>query len=105
MWLQWGLYILIGLFEWFGIITNMQKMVTMVCQSGTTSRQKYAASYGWWMTREGYPKHVKQRQNLVWGECGAELDVEYMTAQLHMQHSWKGQAEPIQHPLPILTQN
>ena len=32
VWLQWVFDIIIGLFEIFGIINNMEKMVTMVCQ-------------------------------------------------------------------------
>ena len=62
-------------------------MVTIVCHPGPISRQKSAASYGWQMTGEGDPNHVKKRQKLVWRECGADLGVEYMTAQLQMQHS------------------
>ena len=38
LWLQWGFYIIIGLFEQFGIINNMEKMVTMVCQPGPITR-------------------------------------------------------------------
>ena len=53
----------------------MEKMVTMVCQTGDIARQQSAAAYWWWMTREGDPNRVKQHQNLVWGERGAELDV------------------------------
>ena len=77
----------------------------MVCQTGTITRQQSAAAYGWSMTGEGVPNHVKQRQKLVWGECGSELDVAYMTAQIQMQHIWQGQARPLTHPLPILTKN
>ena len=40
VWLQWEFAIIIGLFERFGIITNMEKMVKMVCQPGTISRQQ-----------------------------------------------------------------
>ena len=39
VWLQWVFGILIGLFEWFGIINNTEKMVTMVCQPGPITRQ------------------------------------------------------------------
>ena len=46
VWLQWGFGILIGLFEWFCIINNMNKMVTMVCQTEHISRKKSAAAYG-----------------------------------------------------------
>ena len=49
VWLQWVFYILIGLFERFGIINNMEIMVTMVCQHGPITRQKSSASYGWRM--------------------------------------------------------
>ena len=66
----------------------MEKMVTMVCQTGDIARQQSAAAYWWWMTREGDPNRVKQRQKLVSGECGAEFDVAYMTAQIQMQHRW-----------------
>ena len=40
VWLQWVFDILIGLLERFGIITNMEKMATMVCQPGTIARQQ-----------------------------------------------------------------
>ena len=38
VWLQWVFDILIGLFKRFGIINNMEKMVTMVCQHGPITR-------------------------------------------------------------------
>ena len=50
VWMQWVFGILIGLFECFGIITNMEKMVTMVCQPGPDARQQYSVAYGWRMT-------------------------------------------------------
>ena len=34
VWLQWLFDIIIGIFERFGIINNMENMVTMVCQPG-----------------------------------------------------------------------
>ena len=37
VWLQWGFYILIGLFEWFGIINNMEKMVKLCVSLGPLS--------------------------------------------------------------------
>ena len=73
--MQWEFEIKVGLFEWVGIMTNMENMITMVCQHGPISSQQYAAADGWRMTREGDPNRVKQHQNLVWGERGAELDV------------------------------
>ena len=39
VWLQWVFDILIGIFERFAIINNMEKMVTMVCQPGPITRQ------------------------------------------------------------------
>ena len=65
VWLQWVFDIIIGLFERFGIRTNMNNMVTMVCQFGPIARQKSAAAYGWRMNGEGDHNHVKQRQKLV----------------------------------------
>ena len=47
VWLQRLFDILIGLFGWFSIRTNMEKMVTIVCQSGHITRQKYSVAYGW----------------------------------------------------------
>ena len=46
VWLQWGFGILIGLFEWFCIITNMKKMVKMVCQTGHISRKQSSTACG-----------------------------------------------------------
>ena len=51
MWLKWVFDILIGLFERFGIINNMEKMVKMVCQTGPITRQQSSVAYGWWMNR------------------------------------------------------
>ena len=48
--MQWVFDILIGLFGWFGIRTNMENMVTMVCQPGPYARQQSSVSYGWKMT-------------------------------------------------------
>ena len=105
VWLQWVFDILIGLFEWFGVRTYMEKIVTMVCQSGPIATQQSNVAYGWRMTVEGDPNRVNQLRKLVWQECGGELDVAYMTAQIQMQHIWQGQARPLTHPLPILTKN
>ena len=66
VWLQWELDIVIGLFDKFGIITNVEKMLEMVCQNGPISRQKYFTSYGCQMTRKGYPHCVKQFRIGVW---------------------------------------
>ena len=38
VWLQWLFDILIGLFESFGIINSMEKMMTMVCKTGPITR-------------------------------------------------------------------
>ena len=38
VWLKWLFDIIIGLFESFGIINNMEKMVTMVCNTGPITR-------------------------------------------------------------------
>ena len=105
VWLHRESDILIGLFERFGIRTYMEKMVTMVCRPEPIARQQSVAAYGWLMTGEVYPKHMKQRHKLVWGECGAELDVAYMTSQLQMNYRWQGKSRPLPQPLPILTQN
>ena len=105
VWLQWVFDIPIGLFEWFGIIINMENMVTMVCQPGPIATQQSNVAYGWRMTGEGDPYRVNQSQKLVWGVCGGELDVEYMTAQIQIEHIWKVHARPQQQPLIILTQN
>ena len=58
VWLQWVFDILIGIFERFGIINNMENMVTMVCQPGTIISQHSTASYGWRMNRKGDPKNL-----------------------------------------------
>ena len=65
VWLQWLFDIIIGIFERFGIINNMEEMVAMVCQTGTIARQQSSAAYGWQMNGEGYPYHVNQCQKLV----------------------------------------
>ena len=69
VWLQWVFDILIGLFERFGIINNMENMVKIMCQPGPITRQQSSAAYGWWIKVEEYPNHVNQCQKLVWGEC------------------------------------
>ena len=38
VWLKWLFDIIIGLFESFGIINNMEKMVTMMCNTGPITR-------------------------------------------------------------------
>ena len=67
VWLQWGFDIIIEIFDKFEIITNVEKMLDMVCQTGTIVRQKYSTSYGIQMTSKGYPHCVKQFQMLVCG--------------------------------------
>ena len=44
--LQWVFDILIGIFERFGIINNMENMATMVCQPGPITRKQSFAAYG-----------------------------------------------------------
>ena len=61
VWLQWGFVVLIGLFEWVGIITKVEKTVVMVCQPGNISGKYFDVAYGWWMNNKGDPHHVKQR--------------------------------------------
>ena len=39
VWLKWGFDIIIGLFDKFGIITNVANMLEMVCHTGPISRQ------------------------------------------------------------------
>ena len=51
--LQWVFDIIIGLFDKFGIITNVKKMLIMVCQTGPIERQNYSTLYGRQMTRKG----------------------------------------------------
>ena len=82
VWMQWVFDILTGLFEWFDIRTNMEKIAKIVWQYGHITRQQSSVAYGWRMTWEEETNHVKQRRKLVWGECGADLEVEYMAAQL-----------------------
>ena len=53
VWLQWGFDIIIGLFDKFGIITNVKKMLIMVCQTGPIERQNSSTLYGRQMTRKG----------------------------------------------------
>ena len=79
MWLKWGFDILIVLFGWFGIITNVEKMV---CQPGIISRKHSTKAYGLHITNKGDPQCVKQHQRLVCGDCG------YMVDHLHMKHVW-----------------
>ena len=40
--LQWVFDIIIGIFDNFGIIANVAKMLDMMCHPGTISRQKYS---------------------------------------------------------------
>ena len=35
VWLQWGFDIIIGLFDKFGVITDVANMLEMMCQPGT----------------------------------------------------------------------
>ena len=68
VWMQWGFDIIIGLFDKFGIITNAEKMLEMVCHPGPMARQKSATSYGRHMTRKGYPHCLNHFRMLVCGE-------------------------------------
>ena len=67
VWPQWVFDIIIGLFDKFGIITNVANMLEMVCHTGPIYRQKYPTSYGRQMTSKGYPHYVKQCRMLVCG--------------------------------------
>ena len=58
VWLQWVFDILIGIFERFGIINNMENMVTMVCQPGplfpcSLKRAKYEVEHPWCLSSHG----------------------------------------------------
>ena len=86
VWLKWGFDVLIVLFEWVGLITNVDKMVMMVCQPGTISRRQSVTAYRWHITGEGDPPRVKQHWRLVCGEFGFKFAMAYMDANLHMHH-------------------
>ena len=49
--LQWVFDIIIGMFERFGIINDMEEMVAMVCHHWSIARQQSSAAYGWRMNR------------------------------------------------------
>ena len=57
VWLQWGFYVLIGLFE----------QAEVACQPRTISGRHSAAVYKKRMNGEGYPKRVRQQQRVVCG--------------------------------------
>ena len=46
MWTKWVFGIPIVLFGWFGIRTNVEKMVETVCHPGIIYSQHYAKAYG-----------------------------------------------------------
>ena len=93
---------MIILLGWFGIRTIMEKMVDRVCQPGTISRQHSAKAYGLHMTYKGDPQCVKQHQRLLFGYCGAELE---MVSHLKTHHIWWEQARPLSQPLSLLMPN
>ena len=117
VWLQWVFDIIIGIFERFGIINNMENMVTMVCQTVPITRQQSSAAYGWRMNGEEDPNHVNQRQKLVWG--GLLIIVRHgihdrptpdaanlaRKVQARPGQARPGQARPLPHPLPIIMKN
>ena len=70
-WLQWDFGVLIGLFEWVWIITNMENTVEMVCHPETISGQQSSAAYGRWIDDEGYPNNLRQIRRVVCGGCGS----------------------------------
>ena len=50
VWIQWDFGVLIVLFEWVGIQTNVANMVAMVCQTGPVSGIQSTSDCGWCMT-------------------------------------------------------
>ena len=84
--MQWGFEIIIGIFEWVGIRTNVEKTMDMVCQTGNISGRHSNTDYGRRMTGKGDHHHVKQCRRLACGECGVELDAAYTSAHLQKQH-------------------
>ena len=86
MWLKLGFDVIIGLFERFGIRTNVENMVVTVCHIGPISRGKSTSTYGQRITVKGDPQCAKQRWRLVHVDYGVELATAYMATKLHMQH-------------------
>ena len=65
VWPQCIFNVIIGIFEWVGIITNVEKMMVMICKPGTITKRHSDVSYGCQITGEGDPHCVKQIQRLV----------------------------------------
>ena len=60
VWLQQAFGILIGLFEWLGLRTNVAKTVGIVCRPGTIYGIKSASAYGGRMNSKGGPHRERQ---------------------------------------------
>ena len=64
--IQGGLNVLIGLFLWIGVMTNITKSKIMTCQPGTIRSGMLEEAFGWKSTRKGDTCIVFHSPNAGW---------------------------------------
>ena len=94
-WLQGAFSALVAIFDRVGLQTNVDKTVSMACQTcWAGSGNRTAEGYRRRMTGEGKSFWELQRVRVACGECGAELAAGSLSIHLMTQH---GKAAPQRH--------
>ena len=94
-WLQGAFSALVAIFDRVGLLTNVDKTVSMACQpcragSGNRSAEGYRRQ----VTGEGKYFRERQKERVACGECGVEIAAGSLSGHLMTQH---GKAAPRQH--------
>ena len=85
-WLQWAFDVLVGLFEWVGLRTNVGKTFSMVFRTCQVAETQSIAAYRRKMTGEGPTNQDRQKERVQCGECGKEMAVVLLGSHRMTQH-------------------
>ena len=84
--LQQAFIVLAVLFDWVGLRTNIQKMVSMDCQTCQTLDRMSVVAYEKLMTGTGLTYREWQRIQVQYLECGVKVATGSMMMHRHSQH-------------------
>ena len=94
-WLQGAFSALVAIFDRVGLLTNVDKTVSMDCQPCRAgSGNRTAEGYRRRVTGEGLSFLERQRERVACGECGVEIAAGSLSGHLMTRH---GKAAPRRH--------
>ena len=85
-WLQGALNVLIGLFFYYRLLSNVTKSSAMTCQMGTLRSRMSEEAVERWCTETEATYHKRLRRQIPYLDCGVELTVWLMMAHIWRMH-------------------